>query len=436
MQLIERLFHLRQRNTTVARELRGGLATFLTMAYILFANATILSNAGMDRGAVTACTALAAGGCCIAMGLIANFPLALASGMGINAFVAFGLAAKTGSWQTAMALVVFDGLVCLALVLCGLREAVMRAIPHDLRLAIGAGIGLFIAFIGLFNAGIVIKPLPPDLPLSHGTVHAHATLLAMAATVVTGFLMARRVPGSLLIGILATTAAAVVLKLVEWPDDFGMPSFSVAFQADFKTAFSGLIHNPNLYLPLLFSLVMIDFFDTIGSATAVAQEGGMIDANGNLPNIRRLLLVDSASASFGGLLGASSVTSYVESAAGVAEGARTGLHNVVVGVLFLAAIFLAPLAQIVPPAATSPALILVGLLMLKQAKEIDFEALDTAIPAFITLITIPLTYSIAHGIGYGFIAYVVIQVLSLRFTRVHPLMYLTAIAFGAFFYFE
>lgn len=162
----------------------------------------------------------------------------------------------------------------------------------------------------------------------------------------------------------------------------------------------------------------------------------MIDANGNLPNIRRLLLVDSASASFGGLLGASSVTSYVESAAGVAEGARTGLHNVVVGVLFLAAIFLAPLAQIVPPAATSPALILVGLLMLKQAKEIDFEALDTAIPAFITLITIPLTYSIAHGIGYGFIAYVVIQVLSLRFTRVHPLMYLTAIAFGAFFYFE
>jgi AGZA family xanthine/uracil permease-like MFS transporter len=436
MQLIERFFHLRERNTTLAREVRGGVATFLTMAYILFANATILSKAGMDAAAVTACTALAAGICCIAMGFIANFPLALASGMGINAFIAFTITKETGSWQTAMALVVFDGVLCLVLVLCGLREAVMRAIPHDLRLAIGAGIGLFVAFIGLFNAGIVIKGFPPDLPLTHGSVHVHATLLALCGTVVTGFLMARRVPGSLLIGILATTGVALATGIVNWPVTFAMPSFSVAFQADFKLAFNGLIHNQHVYLPLLFSLVMIDFFDTIGSATAVAQEGGMIDDKGNIPNVKKLLLVDSASASVGGLLGASSVTSYVESAAGVAEGARTGLHNIVVGVLFLAGIFLAPLAGVVPAAATSPALILVGLLMMKQAKEIDFESLDTAIPAFITLITIPLTYSIAHGIGYGFIAYVLIQVLSLRFTKVHPLMYVTAVAFAAFFYFE
>ena len=436
MPTLESLFHLRERKTTIAREVRGGFATFLTMAYILFVNAKILANCGMDPAAVTASTALAAGICCLLMGFIANFPLALASGMGINAFVAFGIAKVTGSWQTAMGLVVLDGLLCAVLVLLGLREAIMRAIPHDLRLAIGAGIGLFIAFIGLYNAGIVVKAFPPEVPLDHGSVKVHATLLALLGTVVTAFLMARKVPGALLIGILATTAVALAAKLVPWPNSFAMPSFSAAFHVDLKSAVAGLFRAHDSYLALLFSLVMIDFFDTIGTATAVAQEANLIDDNtGAMPRVRSVLMIDSISASIGGLLGASSVTSYIESAAGVGEGARTGLHTVVVGLLFLAAIFLAPLAGVVPAAATSPALILVGFLMMKPIKDIDFEDLDTAIPAFITLLTIPLTYSIAHGIGYGFIAFVAIKVLSLRFTQVHPLMYLTAAAFGAFFYF-
>jgi AGZA family xanthine/uracil permease-like MFS transporter len=433
MAVLNRFFELDARGTTVTRELRGAVATFLTMAYILFVNPQILAAAGVPKDSAVACTAAAAGVCCLLMGLYANFPLALASGMGLNAIVAFTITKEVGSWQVAMGLIVLDGLAILLLVLAGLREAVMNAIPRDLRLAIGAGIGLFIAFIGLQHAGIVIDQ--PQTLVTFGSLRNPATAVAVIGVVVAATLVARRVPGALVISILATTAIAFAwdaswggLGLMErWPPRFAAPDFSAAFQADVR----GALRWP--FVPLLLSVMMVDFFDTLGTVTAVAEQAKLTDANGRVPGVRRILIVDSLSASIGGLFGASSLTSYVESAAGVAEGARTGLHTVFVGLLFLLAIFAAPLAGIVPAAATAPALILVGFLMIAQMAKVDFEQLDTAIPAFVILLTIPMTFSISHGIGYGFLALVLIKLLSGKPRDVHPLMWVTAAAFGAYF---
>ena len=427
---LDRLFHLRARQTTPARELRGAIATFLTMAYILFANPHILGSAMPPEVArsLTACTALAAGICCILMGLIANFPLALASGMGLNAAVA-AIATKQGSsWQIAMGLIVLDGVVTTVLVVAGLREAVMNAIPRDLRLATAAGIGLFIALIGLANAKIVIATGFQPAPVAPGSWHNRETAVAVIGLLITAILVARKVTGALIIGILATTAIALPLKVAHLPEKLAWPSFAAAFHADVI----GALKWPPM-MPLLFAVIMVDFFDTLGTASAVAEEAKLIDANGRIPKVRRVLIVDSLSAAIGGMLGASSVTCYIESAAGVAEGARAGLHTVIVGVLFLIAIVAAPIAGIVPEAATAPALILVGFLMISQIARIDFEDLSSAIPAFLILLVIPMTYSIAHGIGYGFIAYAAIKLISGRGREVHLLMYLVAVAFAAYF---
>ena len=334
-----------------------------------------------------------------------------------------------------MGLVVLNGLAILLLVLAGLREAIMHAIPRDLRLAIGAGIGLFIAFIGLRGAGIVVDH--PATLVTYGSLRNPVTAVAAIGIVIAAALVARRVPGALVISILATTAVAFIWDaadpgaglglLARWPPRFAGPDFSAAFAADVRGALQWR------FVPLLLSIMMVDFFDTLGTATAVAEEAKLIDERGRIPGIRRILVVDSLSASIGGLLGASSVTSYIESAAGVAEGARTGLHSVFVGLFFLAAIVAAPLAGVVPSAATAPALVLVGFLMITQMARVDFADLAGAIPAFVILLTIPLTYSIAHGIGYGFIAFVAIKLLTLRPRDAHPLMYLTAAAFLAYF---
>jgi AGZA family xanthine/uracil permease-like MFS transporter len=427
MTFLNRFFDLPARGTTPLRELRGALTTFLTMSYILFANAAILSAAGMPKDSVLACTALAAAVCCITMGLYANFPVALASGMGINAVVAFQIAAFAGSWQVAMGVVVLDGLIVLLLVLCGLREAAMRAIPRDLRRAIAAGIGLFITFIGLYNAGLVVTPSPTPPPLKHGSLDQPQTLVALLGLLLTAFLLARRVKGALIIGVLASTILAHLLDAAEAEFSFGLPSFAVAFQADVIGAMT-----LNL-LPFVLALVMVDFFDTLGTVTAISEQSGLRDAAGNIPGLRQVLIVDSVSASVGGVLGASSVTCYIESAAGVAEGARTGLHTVCVGLMFLAAVFLAPLAGLVPAAATAPALILVGFLMCTEVVKINFEDWETAIPAYLILVAIALTYSIAHGIGYGFIVFVAIKLLGGKFRDVHPLMLLATAAFVAAF---
>lgn len=433
-------FDLHARGTTRAREVRGGFATFLTMAYILFANPSILASAGIPFEAAAAATAAAAAICTLLMGLGANFPIALAPGMGLNAVVAFQVAGQTGSWQAAMGLVVLNGLVVLVLVLVGVREAVMNAIPLDLRRAISVGIGLFIALIGAVNARLVVipassiavlagDPLATVPPVTHGSLHAPAPLLALAGLLIIAFLLSKRVSGAIVIGIVIATAAALLLGVSRWPAGawVRMPRFDIVFQADLRTAFD------IRFVPLLLSLVMVDFFDTLGSVTAIAETGDLHDRDGRVPRLRSILAIDSISAMIGGLFGVSSVTSYIESAAGVADGARTGLHNVVVAGLFFACMFAAPLIAIVPAAATAPALIVVGFLMCQQIVRMDFTALDTAIPAFLILLMTPLTFSISHGIGYGFIAYVGIKLLRGRMRDVEPMMYASAALFIAYF---
>jgi AGZA family xanthine/uracil permease-like MFS transporter len=437
---LDRFFEISSRGSTLGRELRGGLATFLTMSYILVANPAILAHAGVPFASAVASTALAAGICCLLMGLVANFPLALASGMGLNAVVAFQITKAAGSWQTAMGLIFWDGVVILVLVLLGLREAMMAAIPRDLRRAIGAGIGLFIAFIGAVNARLVVVPgstigvLAKDPtaalpPVGAGSLaHPHA-MVALAGLAFTAFLMARRVRGAILLGIGLGTGLGLLTGLSKVPDVLGWPSFELLFAADIRGALRGDL------VAVLLAVLLVDFFDTLGTVTAISEAAALTDERGQVPNLRRILIVDSVAASIGGLCGASSVTSYIESAAGTAEGARTGLHSVVTGLLFLCAAFLAPIAGMIPAAATAPALILVGFLMCEPITRIDFGDLETALPAFVTLVMLPVTYSITHGIGYGFITYVAIQVLSLRWRDVHPLMYGAALLFAAYFRF-
>ena len=434
------VFDLQGRGTTPAREVRGGVATFLTMAYILFANPSILASAGIPFEAAAAGTAAAAAICTLLMGVGANFPLALAPGMGLNAVVAYQVVAQTGSWQAAMGLVVLNGLVVLALVLAGVREAVMEAIPLDLRRAISVGIGLFIALIGLLNARLVVIP-PGSIavlgtdpsaavpPVTHGSLLAPEPMLAFAGFLVIAFLLTRKTPGAIVIGIVGITAAALLLGVSQLPAGawLRMPRFDILFQADLRAAFS------IQFVPLLLSIVMVDFFDTLGTVTAIAETGTLHDREGRIPRLRSILAVDSISAAIGGLFGVSSVTSYVESAAGVAEGARTGLHNVVVAGLFALCMFAAPMIAVVPAAATAPALIVVGFLMCQQIVRMDFQALDTAIPAFLILVMTPLTFSISHGIGYGFITYVAIKLLRGRANEVRPMMYAAAVLFVAYF---
>jgi AGZA family xanthine/uracil permease-like MFS transporter len=319
--------------------------------------------------------------------------------------------------------------VLTVLVLTGFREAMMNAIPLSLKRAIGVGIGLFIALIGMVNAKFAVLGVP-GAPLQAGTFHSAEAIVAFTGLVLTALLVARKIPGAIILGILASTTLAFALGVAKLPESIAAPSFANAFQADVLGALR------LEYVPLLFALLMVDFFDTLGTVTAVADEAGLADKQGRIPGLRNILIVDSVSASIGGFLGASSVTCYIESAAGVAEGARTGLSSVFVGILFLLFIFLAPLAGIVPAAATAPALIIVGFLMCTQITRIDFTDLETAIPAFILLVTVPFTYSIAHGIGYGFIAFVIIKVLSGKFREVHLLMYGTASAFAAYFIVE
>jgi AGZA family xanthine/uracil permease-like MFS transporter len=436
-------FDLQERGTTLAREVRGGITTFLTMAYILFANPSILAAAGVPFEAAAAATAAAAAICTLLMGLGANFPVALAPGMGLNAVVAFQITGQTGSWQAAMGLVVLNGLTVLVLVLAGVREAVMRAIPLDLRRAISVGIGLFIALIGAVNARLIVvprsslatlitNPLATVPPVTHGSLHASEPLLAVAGLLIIAWLLSKRVPGAIVIGIAAATLAGLLLGVSHWPADawVRMPRFDTMFEADLRGALDVRL------IPLLLSIVMVDFFDTIGTITAIAETGNLQDREGRIPRLRSILAIDSLSAMIGGTFGVSSVTSYVESAAGVAEGARTGLHNVVVAALFAACMFAAPLVAIVPAAATAPALIVVGFLMCQQITRIDFTALETGIPAFLILLMTPLTFSISHGIGYGFVAYVAIHVLSGRAREVQPMMYATAALFVGYFWLE
>ena len=432
---LDGFFKLTERGTSVGIEMRAGLTTFMVMAYIIFVNPSILAATGLDPAAVSAATALTAGVLSILMGVIANFPIALAAGLGINAAVAFGLVLGAGLTPAgAMGVIVLEGLVVLLLVLVGLREAIMNAVPLALKRAIGVGIGLFILFIGFVNGGLIGVPEGAAVPvewIAPTTVGAGVTLLGLLITIV---LVVRKVPGALILSILVTTGIALLLGVASVPE-------TIAVTPDFSTLGLGFQDLGNVFTTLgvlaailtIFSFMLTDFFDTMGTATGIAEQSGLADRDGRIPGIGRLLFVDSLGAAAGGAAGVSSNTSYIESAAGVAEGGRTGLTAVVTGVLFLFAILLSPLAGIVPPQATAPVLIVVGFLMVSLISGIDFTDPEEGFPALLGFILMPLTFSITVGIGAAFVSYVVIKVAAGKFSQVNPLMWLVALAFIVYF---
>ncbi len=467
-------FKITERGSTLGREIRGGIVTFFTMAYIIVLNPLILGFAkdadgrflgggsGPDLPLIAAATALVAGVMTILMGVVANYPLALATGLGLNAFVAFSIASGM-SWQDAMGLVVLEGLVILVLVLTGFRSAVFHAVPAQLKTAISVGIGLFIALIGLVDAGFVRRipdasqtTVPVQLGAT-GSLDGWPVLVFSVGLVLMVTLFVLKVRGAILISIIATTVLAVVVEAVAhvgpsvagdkvnpngWnlnvpklPSDVvGVPDFGLLGQFSLFGAFerAGVV----TALLFVFTLMLADFFDTMGTMTAIGAEAGMLDAEGVPPNSQRILVVDSLAAAAGGAAGISSNTSYIESASGVGEGARTGLASVVTGVLFLLATVFAPLVAIIPNEAAVPALVLVGFLMMQQVKHIAWDDVEIALPAFLTIVLMPFTYSISVGIGAGFLAYVLIKLIRGKARAVHPLLWVVSALFLVYFFIE
>jgi len=468
--MLDSFFKITQRGSTVAREVRGGVVTFFTMAYIVALNPLIIGLAkdvdgkyigGGDApnlALVAAATALIAGVMTILMGVVANFPLAIATGLGLNTFVAVGIASKM-SWADAMGLVVLEGIIILILVLTGFRLAVFRAVPTQLKIAISVGIGLFIALIGLVDAGFVRKTGPGSavVPVALGdngnligwpvVVFAFGLFLMIGLTV-------KKVKGALLIGITLTTLVAIAVESAFKIGPFVGPNGvnPKGWNLNVPAVPDAVVDTPNFAILgdfnllggfdrisivaaalLVFTLLLADFFDTMGTMTAIGQQAGLVDRNGNVEGAERILLIDSIAAAAGGAGSVSSNTSYIESASGVGEGAKTGLASVVTGVLFLLTTFLAPLVAIIPYEAATPALIIVGFMMMTQIKGIDWDDLGIAIPAFLTIILMPFTYNISVGIGAGFVSFVVIRLIQGKRKEIHPLMYVVAGLFMIYF---
>jgi AGZA family xanthine/uracil permease-like MFS transporter len=430
---LDSYFKLTERGTSVGQEIRAGVATFLVMSYILFVNADILGAAGLDPAAVAAATALIAGLMTIAMGVFSNYPLAMAAGLGINAAVAFGLVLGSGLTPAgAMGVIVWEGILVTVLVLAGLREKVMDAIPNSLKYSIGVGIGLFILFIGFVNAGLIRQgggtPVEFVFPNSAGPT------VALVGLLITIILYVRKVKGALIIAILATTVIALIFQpSVSWPDSLSAAniSFDTLGEFDLGNVWSEL--GVLVAILTIFTFMLTDFFDTMGTATAVIEQADLMDEDGKIEDVGKLLLVDSVGAAVGGLAGVSSNTTYIESSAGVAEGGRTGLTAVTTGVLFLIAIVLSPLALVVPGTATAPALILIGFLMVGLLKEIDFSDFEEGFPALLGIILMPLTYSITVGIAAAFVMYAVIKAVRGKAAEVSALMWVVAGACVVFF---
>lgn len=430
--MTDRFFKIAERGSSVRTEIVGGLTTFLAMAYIVAVNPAILAAAGVPFAAGLTATCIASALATFAMGIFANRPIALASGMGINAVVAYGMCGSLGiDWRVAMAVVMLEGVVILGLVLGGLRKAIMDAIPLDLRQAIGIGIGLLVTFIGLKGAGLV---LPDDSTLvTLGSLTEPTAVIALASIAIAVILTILNVPGALLISIIVAVVAGIPFGVTPLPQewDFGLDfsAFAAPFQeVDGIPAVVQVFLQPALLL-FVFSLLMSDFFDTLGTAVAIAKEGEFIDDNGDVADIKPILTVDSASAILGGFFGASSVTCFLESASGVAAGARTGLSNMVVGALFLVCAFFAPLFGMVTGAATCGALVVVGFLIMAEVGSISWGIPELAFPAFLIIVGIPFTYSITNGIGLGFIAYVILMAATGKARQVKPLMWVAAAAF-------
>jgi adenine/guanine/hypoxanthine permease len=434
---LDSFFKLTERGTTVGTEVRAGITTFMVMAYIIFLNPIILSNMFPEGSperlafipAASAATALLAGVLTIAMGLFSNYPIALAAGLGINAIVAFTLVLGLGLTPAgAMGVIVLEGVVVFVLVLVGLREAIMNAVPLSLKRAIGVGIGLFILFIGFVDAGLIGPGEPVVAFIFPNSTLAWLSLLGLGITVV---LFVLKVRAALLISILVMSVIAFIAGLTSFPTDASfVPDFSTLGDFDVTNVWTlGLL----AAALTIFAIMLTDFFDTMGTATAITEQAGLTTEDGSVPGIGRVLLVDSVAAAAGGAAGISSNTSYIESAAGVAEGGRTGLTAVVTGVLFLVAVLVTPLATMVPFAATAPVLIVVGYLMATLIKDIDFSDVEEGFPALLGIVLMPITFSITVGIGAAFVTWVLIKAVRGKFAAIHPLMWVVAIAFLIYF---
>jgi len=444
MEFLTKFFKLQENKTTVRTEIIAGITTFMTMAYILFLNPNILSSTGMDKNAVFFATAIAAGFVTIAMGLVANFPIALAPGMGLNAFFATVALAGVGMpWRVALGAVFISGCIFILLTITKVRQILVVAVPSSLKVAITVGIGLFITIIGLKISEIMVvstNVIPPTMEaltatggkanlmffewnIGLGSLKNAGMILTLIGLAITAGLMAMRVKGSLLIGIVLTTIIGIpmgVTKIADGFSPFALPDFSnlAVFELDIKGALSMGIWT------VVFTFTFVELFDTFGTLVGTATKAGLIDKDGNSPKIGKAMLVDAFGVSFGALMGTSTVTAYVESAAGISEGGRTGLTAVTTGILFLIALILAPLAGLIPDAATAPALIIVGLLMVSAIKEIDFDDFTEGFPAFMCIILMPFTYSIANGVAAGIIFYTILKVLTGKSKQVHWMMYL------------
>ena len=461
---LDRYFEISARRSTVGRELRGGLTTFFTMAYIVVLNPIILSGADVSGNelpfaGVAAVTALIAGVMTLLMGVVGRYPFAVATGLGINAIVAV-FAFTQLTWPEIMGLVVLEGLLITVLVLTGFRKAVFEAIPPQLKTAIAVGIGFFLTIIGLVDAGFIRRAQEGVVPITfgiNGQLAGWPILVFVVGLLLMSVLVVRRVKGGLLIGIVATTILAVIVEAVA---DVG-PTFTEdginprGWALQVPTLPDQVVSAPDLSLIgnfslfggferigviaallIVFSLMIADFFDTVGTVTAVGAEGGLLDENRNLPKSQPVLLVDSLAAAAGGAGSVSSNTTYIESASGVADGARTGLASVATGVLFLVAMFFSPLVQVVPSEAAAPALVIVGALMITQIRHLVWDDMVLVIPAFLTIALMPFTYSITNGIGAGVVTYVLLSAVTGRVRRIHPLMWVIAVMFLIYFLLE
>ena len=422
--MLEQLFKLRENNTNVRTEVVAGITTFLTMAYIIFVNPEILALAKMPANAVFVSTCVAAAIGCFLMAFVANYPIALAPGMGLNAYFAFGVVGGMGySWQVALGCVFLSGVIFFLISVLPIREWIVNAIPKSLKMAIAAGIGLFLALIALKNAGIVVAN--PATLVTHGTLASWPVLMAALGFALIVALEHRRILGGVIIGILAVTAISVIAGYQKFGGIFDMPPSiaPVLFQMDLAGAFKvGLV-------TVVFAFLFVDLFDNTGTLIALAHRGGFMRPDGTVPRLKRALMSDSAAAMIGAAIGTSTTTSYIESASGINEGGRTGLTAMTVGVLFLLALFVAPLAGSIPPYATAPALLYVACLMARGLTEIEWDDVTEAAPAVITAIAMPFTFSIAEGIAFGFISYTGIKLVAGKFRDVHPAVGILAALF-------
>ncbi len=416
--MLEKLFKLEANRTSASREIAAGVTTFLTMGYIIFVNPNILSATGMDKGALITATILAASFGTLLAGVWANVPFAMAPGMGLNAFFAFSLVIGKGvTWQTALGVVFISGVLFLVLTLLGIRKHVITAIPLELRLAIAAGIGLFITFIGLQGLGLIVDN--PATLVALGPLTTPVVLGLIGLLIIT-ILEIRKVRGSILIGIVATTVLGLIFKevslpeaLVSAPPSIGPIFMKMDIMGALKWGMWGAV----------FSFMFVDLFDSVGTIVACSYEAGFVAEDGEIERLDRVLEADAVATIAGALMGTSTTTTYIESGAGIAAGARTGLANVATGAMFLLALFITPIIGIVPAFATAPALIIVGVYMFKNVKEIDFGSFESGVPAFLTIILMPLTYSISMGLAFGFIAYIVATVAAGKIGKIHPLMW-------------